>query len=49
MTHFMHKKLRYNLILSQDIDNQRIIQPDCMKANLATADQTTAFSDAAFA
>ena len=31
MTHCMHKKLRYNLILSQDIDNQIIIQSDCMK------------------
>ena len=31
MTHCMHKKLKHKVILSQDIDNQRIIQSDCMK------------------
>ena len=31
MTNFLHKKLRYQLILSQDIDNQTIMQSDCMK------------------
>ena len=31
MTNCMHKKLRYQLILSQDIDDQRIMQSDYMK------------------
>ena len=31
MTNCMHKNLKYQLILSQDINNQRIMQSDCMK------------------
>ena len=31
MTNCMHKKLRYQFILSQDLDNQRIIQSEYMR------------------
>ena len=34
MTNSMHRKLRYQLILSRNNDDQRGMQPDCARGNL---------------
>ena len=45
MTNSMHRKLRYQLILSRNNDDQRGMQPDCARGTICHTQPKAAVSD----